>query len=375
MKRITGLIILLFLFASQSFCQMRQDTIFSVFQFPHNKIPVIDGDGRDWSIVPDSFTISIDQLWEDSGKQNKIDLKNLDVKVKVGWVKGLNRLYFLYEAYDNFWNFSRRDHHNDIFEVVVDGDLSGGPLVDHIHHKVWTARAVGEERVKLDPRIKPEDEHWLIHGVHAQNYHIFTPPGNKDWCMVWGVQPWIKDFPYALSACKYDFNKTGDSGKLTLEFYITLFDYASADGPARSVESKLEENKMIGLSWAVIDYDDSASSGHNGFWNLSREHTMYGNASYLCLFKLMPLLTEYLPKIKADWDFNVIDFEKRIVAFRDLSIGNIKKWKWDFGDGNYSYEQNPIYQYKKGGDYNVTLYVEGPDGKDELTKVWDVSFK
>ena len=52
------------------------------------------------------------------------DPKTLDVRVRVGWVKGLNRLYFLYEAYDNYWDFSRADLHNDIFELVIDGDLS-----------------------------------------------------------------------------------------------------------------------------------------------------------------------------------------------------------------------------------------------------------
>ena len=57
-----------------------------------------------------------------------IDTTDLDVTVHVGWVKGLNRLYFLYEAYDDYWDFSNRDLHNDILEIVVDGDLSGGPL-------------------------------------------------------------------------------------------------------------------------------------------------------------------------------------------------------------------------------------------------------
>jgi len=41
-----------------------------------------------------------------------------------------------------------------------------------------------------------------------------------------------------------------------LEFYITPFDYSPCDGPQRAVESVLTENKLIGLSWAVIDYDD-----------------------------------------------------------------------------------------------------------------------
>jgi hypothetical protein len=44
-------------------------------------------------------------------------------------VKRLNRLYFLYEAYDNHWDFGQPGLHNDIFELVVDGDLSGGPLI------------------------------------------------------------------------------------------------------------------------------------------------------------------------------------------------------------------------------------------------------
>jgi len=57
-----------------------------------------------------------------------IDTTDLDVTVLVGWVMGLNRLYFLYEAYDDYWDFSNRDLHNDILEIVVDGDLSGGPL-------------------------------------------------------------------------------------------------------------------------------------------------------------------------------------------------------------------------------------------------------
>jgi hypothetical protein len=120
------------------------------------------------------------------------DSKNLDVKVKVGWVKGLNRLYFLYEAYDNYWDFSRLDLHNDIFEVVVDGDLSGGPLIDIYHRDVWTPEAVGQARSTIDPRISQAEAHWATHGIHAQNYHIFTPPGDKDWAMAWGCAQYIK---------------------------------------------------------------------------------------------------------------------------------------------------------------------------------------
>ncbi len=44
------------------------------------------------------------------------------------------------------------------------------------------------------------DAYFSFHGVHAQNYHIFTPALGKDWALAWGSQPWIKDLPYANAA-------------------------------------------------------------------------------------------------------------------------------------------------------------------------------
>ncbi|WP_234734707.1 PKD domain-containing protein [Tellurirhabdus bombi] len=332
---------------------------FKIFQFPADRIPRIDGKADDWAMVPANYAVGTDQLIEDSGKHAKADPKNLDVSVKVGWVKGLNRLYFLYEAYDDYWDFARPDLHNDTFEVVVDGDQSGGPLINRFHP---------------NKELSSMDAYFSFHGVHAQNYHIFTPAEGKDWTLAWGSQPWIKDLPYANSATTYHF-KPGEAGKLTLEFWITPFDYAGSEGPQRAVESVLTENKNVGLAWAIIDYDDVSSNSNNGFWNLSREHTMYGNASYLLPFKLMPLEPAFRKALDAQWSFKILDMARRLVAFQDLSAGKITSWKWDFGDGTTSTEQHPIHQYQKEGQYVVVLYVEGPDGKARRAKVWDVTVK
>ncbi|HYM05836.1 MAG TPA: PKD domain-containing protein, partial [Terriglobales bacterium] len=285
------------------------------------------------------------------------DKKNLDVKVKVGWVKGLNRLYFLYEAYDNFWDFADRSRHNDIFELVVDGDLSGGPLITDMHPQA--------------PLMK-DDAFFLMQGVHAQNYHIFTPAPERDWAFVWGCQPWIKELPWANAAYNYNF-KHGESGKLTLEFFITPFDYAPMDGPVRAVESKLTENKIIGMSWAVLDYDGPGD--YTGFWNLSHKTTMYGNASDLVAFRLMPLEAQFRKPIDARWSYKILDMNRRLVAFEDESHGQITSWKWDFGDGTTSTEQHPIHKFEKAGEYIINLYIEGPAGKARWTKVRDVVLK
>lgn len=336
------------------------DSTIRIFQFPANKIPCIDGNADDWAMVPASYIVGSDQLVEDFKKIAKLDTTDLNIKVRVGWVKGLNRLYFLYQAYDNYWDFSRTNLNHDIFEVVVDGDYSGGPFIEQFH--------------PLKSKIDKWDAYFSYHGVHAQNYHIYTPAEGQDWCLAWGSQPWIKELPWANAAYSYNF-KPGESGWLTLEFWITPFDYAGPEGPSRAVESVLSENKNIGLCWAVIDWDDVNSNEKHGFWNISNKHTMYGNASQLRTARLMPLEPQFRKKIDALWSFKVIDMDRRLVAFQDMSEGKITSWKWDFGDGTTSDEQHPIHKYDKAGMYIVVLYVEGPDGKSRRSKVWDVTLR
>ncbi|MBL9167091.1 MAG: PKD domain-containing protein [Verrucomicrobiales bacterium] len=329
---------------------------FKIFQFPPDKIPRIDGHAEDWAIVPEGYVIGMDQLSDTvGGRGTNYQRADLDVRVRVGWVKGINQLYFLYEASDDYWDFGRTDLHNDIFELVVDGDLSGGPFIKHQH-----------------PYFKkPEDAHASFHGVHAQNYHIFTPSEGKDWTMVWGCQPWIKELPFANAAQNYQF-RPGQSGRYVLEFWITPFDFAPADGPGRAVVSDLKENALIGLSWAVLDYDDEKATSNKAFWNLSHKTTMYGNASDLCAFRLMPLEAALRQPVEAQWSFKIIDPVRRLVAFRDESTGDLKSWKWDFGDGSTSSERHPQHGYEKGGEFTVVLWVEGPAGKSRRAKVWDV---
>lgn len=329
---------------------------FRVFQFPRTQIPRIDGEFSDWDIVPDAYAVTIDDMQDDTGRHPTADRQTLDVRVKVGWVKGLNRLYFLYEAYDDFWDFNQLSLHNDTYEVVVDADLSGGPHTDEF---------------RLNPKVQSRmDAFFEMQNQHAQNYHIMTPPTEgKSWTMVWGPQQWLKYLPYANYAYDYTFSH-GQSGRLRMEFYITPFDYASPDGPEKSTESRLYENKKIGLCWAVIDYDGQREN--NGFWNLSRHHQMYGNASMQRLFTLMPLEKQFRKAVECDWTFTVVP-DTRTVAFRDQSYGDITRWHWDFGDGTTSDEQHPVHTYNRDfAHYVVTLTVEGPAGSARSCKVWEV---
>ena len=244
-----------------------------IYHFPDDRLPQIDGQSLDWECVPASYVITEQALKEDEGKHAAPNPSTLQVRVKVGWSETTQRLYFLYEAYDDYWRFTENSLQTDIFEVVVDGDCSGGPFIDRFHptapKDVWQA--------------------WYnFHGCHAQNYHIFTPAhSDGDWCMYWGPQVWLKKAPYADYAYNYSFRE-GESGHLTLEFYITPYDHADANGPEASRPTRLMAGNEIGLAWAIIDWDAHPTS-KNGFWNLSDEHKMYGNASFLRKFLLMNL--------------------------------------------------------------------------------------
>jgi PKD repeat protein len=56
------------------------------------------------------------------------------------------------------------------------------------------------------------------------------------------------------------------------------------------------------------------------------------------------------------------------VKFTDTSTGTPASWKWDFGDGTSSTQQNPTHKYSKAGTYTVILTVKNAVGSNTVTK-------
>ena len=57
------------------------------------------------------------------------------------------------------------------------------------------------------------------------------------------------------------------------------------------------------------------------------------------------------------------------VEFVDASCGEIKEWRWDFGDGGYASGQNPVHVFVNPGSYTVHLEVSGPGGVNGTSAV------
>ena len=60
--------------------------------------------------------------------------------------------------------------------------------------------------------------------------------------------------------------------------------------------------------------------------------------------------------------------DEKQVAFTGLTH-SASNWLWDFGDGNTSTEQNPVYIYENGGYYTATLTATDSDGQTAISEV------
>lgn len=73
------------------------------------------------------------------------------------------------------------------------------------------------------------------------------------------------------------------------------------------------------------------------------------------------------PPVKADFTVNnTVGGLPFTVLFTDKSSGSVMTHHWEFGDGNDSYEVNPVHTYTTPGRYDVSLTVSSPHYRDNM---------
>lgn len=96
--------------------------------------------------------------------------------------------------------------------------------------------------------------------------------------------------------------------------------------------------------------------------------------SYLSSKQSILLYTNLPPVSKPQCSFSASrDWGKAplMVKFKDLSIGNIKSWNWEFGDGTFSTLKNCSHRFTTPGVYEVELTVKGAGGlHSHKTQIW-----
>jgi PKD repeat protein len=76
--------------------------------------------------------------------------------------------------------------------------------------------------------------------------------------------------------------------------------------------------------------------------------------------------------INADFNAPSIVTVGQSVNFTDASTGTITSWIWNFGDNNYSTQQNPVYTFTQPGEIPVFLVVSNGLCTDTIVKIIQV---
>jgi len=72
----------------------------------------------------------------------------------------------------------------------------------------------------------------------------------------------------------------------------------------------------------------------------------------------------------ADFDATIMTGSEPLeVKFINLSTGNVSKWQWSFGDGQFSEDKGPVHNYNSPGVYTVKLKAHYPSRIDSVIKI------
>lgn len=132
----------------------------------------------------------------------------------------------------------------------------------------------------------------------------------------------------------------------------------------------MNDSKNTPTTWTWYFGDDSTSTLENpvhtyadtGWYNV---RLVVSNATGVDSI-IKPIHVQPMPAVpEADFSYTAPALE---ATFTDLSKNMPESWEWDFGDGNTSTDQNPVYEYPFSGTYNVQLIATNALGSNTVLK-------
>jgi Zn-dependent metalloprotease len=164
---------------------------------------------------------------------------------------------------------------------------------------------------------------------------LFLQPVNADFIVL--KLPYFQVEGGDYDFCNHDYLEVYDGG-LTDPL---IGRFCADNPPPDSLVSS--SNKM-----SLLFYSDKkvANPGFRGMWYC-------GNAN-------VPPQAEFAVKFDSSCSGKI--------QFYDQSRNGVSSRKWDFGDGTFSTEANPMHHYRQSGSYTVSLFVQNSSGADTLVK-------
>ena len=121
-------------FNTASYAHVPEGLILGVWQWPSSHLPVMDGDISEWDVVPENLWLNAASEYNGellttvvAGEVGaELNTADLNYRWTSGWNDELDRLYFVYDRFDDLWD---RDAGgiggaggDDSFEINIDAD-------------------------------------------------------------------------------------------------------------------------------------------------------------------------------------------------------------------------------------------------------------
>lgn len=171
-------------------------------------------------------------------------------------------------------------------------------------------------------------------------------------------------YPVTLKAFSGSISNTSAPKDITVTM-LADFSVKNETGDSELSVQFMDESLGIPTSW-LWDFGDGSTSTEQ---NPCHKYTEPGQYSVSLTASRESGIGPYThTEVKKDLvtvctkaDFNGtprIGCNSLSVQFSDLSKGSSTSWYWDFGDGEYSTEKEPLHTYKSPGIYSVHLTVK-----------------
>lgn len=185
----------------------------------------------------------------------------------------------------------------------------------------------------------------LLSNYHKTMHLTINAGLNGAWNLIW--DPY---FGFTYNTYLIYRGTTAQNLQLLAQLPSSVTSYTDLNPPAGNVFYQIEIVKVSPC------YPDSLFAKANTNYNTSRSNKADNST-------INPVY------LAADFNANSTNGQWPLpVQFTDISTGNPNAWKWDFGDGNSSIEQNPVHSYNNTGLYSVKLIIFNGNVSDTIVK-------